>query len=349
MIDNVCTVNPGHYEISKGMTKNDIEGLANNANVKTIQFSSPLANQEIDLLEKVIFSKRPDIELRIYGHYSEKCDLTFLERIPSLRKVSADCLRYASGIEAVIKLTNLEHLEIGIFDLDNFDFLEKISPNIKTLGLLQTRSKKPRIDCISRFMDLEYLYLEGQQNGIESISDLKNLQDVTLRSISTKNLDFLSHLKNLWSVDIKLGGIKNFNALTTLPNLKYLELWQIKGLSDLSFISRLPTLQNLFLQSLKQVTKIPSLNKNVSLRRVCLENLKGLTDSTALKYAPNLKEFCYFDAQNQKPENLIPVLENPAVECVCCGFGSDKKNAQFAELAKKYKKKKTWNNEFQYE
>jgi hypothetical protein len=347
---NVHTVNPirGHFDISKGVTKNDLEKLANNPKTTIIQFGSELDKNEIELLEKIVFSKRPDISLRVFGHYGKVCDLSFIERIPSLRKISADCLMDASGIEVVIELKNLEQLGVGIFNLENFDFLEKINPNINELYLHQTRSKKPKIESISRFTQLKHLYLEGQQKGIESISQLKKLQEIVLRSISTDNLNYLNQIKELWYVDVKLGGIKNFDALKTLPKIKYLELWQIRDLSDLSFISKLTTLQNLFIQSLKQVSELPDFSENKSLRRIFLENLKNLKNLTTLKVAPSLREFIYLSAENQQPENLISLLENANVESVFCKFGSDKKNNRFDEIAKQYGKAQYSFNEFQY-
>src|SRR5690554_2617743 len=98
---NVQTVNEitGHYQISKGVTKYDLEKLAANPKTQSIQFANPLIDKEIELLEFVVFSKRPDISLRVYGHYGKTCDLTFIQKIPSLRRISADCLMDAKGIE----------------------------------------------------------------------------------------------------------------------------------------------------------------------------------------------------------------------------------------------------------
>jgi hypothetical protein len=339
----------GQYQISKGIEKRELKKLASNKKVQFIQFASPLTTKEIELLENIVFSERPDISLRVYGHYSEKCDLSFIKRIPSLKKFSADCLLDATGIENVIELSNLEELGVGIYNLDNFDFLDQINPNLKELYLHRTKSKKPKISSISRFADLEYLYLEGQQKGIEKISELKKLRKIVLRSISTKNLDFLRDLNELWFVDIKLGGIQNFNALKTLPKLKYLELWQIRNLSDLSFISSIKSLQNLFIQSLKQVTELPNFENNSKLRRIYLENLKSLTNLNSLKNVPNLKELVYVLAENQEPGNLIPALENKSLESIFCRFGSDKKNNRFDQLAMEYNKSEYKYSEFKYE
>lgn len=69
----IRTVNKiiGQYEVSKGLKKEDLRPLANDPITSSIQFSSPLNEQEIGLLEDVIFSQRPDIALRVYGHYLE--------------------------------------------------------------------------------------------------------------------------------------------------------------------------------------------------------------------------------------------------------------------------------------
>jgi hypothetical protein len=348
---NVNTVNErtGQYDISTGVTEEELKILAINPKTHSIQFSEPLTNKEVDILESLVFSIRPDITLRVYGHYKDICDLTFIERIPSLRKISADCLFEANGIEVVTKLENLESLSVGIFNLTNFDFLNGISPNIKELYLHQTRSKKPSIEHLSRFTELEYLYLEGQQKGIESISNLKKLQKIVLRSISTNHINYLEGLQDLWSVDVRIGGIKNFDALSTLPKIKFLELWQVRDLSNLSFISKLTTLQNLFIQSLRQLQSLPNFDNCKSLRRIYLENLKGLKDLSSLKNISSLKEFVYVLAENQEPENIIPVLENVNVKSVFCRFGSDIKNNRFDKLAEQYNKEQYKYKEFVYE
>ncbi|MBS7565750.1 hypothetical protein KHS38_15180 [Mucilaginibacter sp. Bleaf8] len=327
------------YQITTGFKKRGLKKLTNNPKTSVIQFSSPLTEKEIEALEEFVFAERPDITLRVFGHYMDDLDLNFLKRIPSLRSFSADSLRKTKGIEVLTGLKGLESLTIGIYELDNFDFLDGINPGLKQLSLHRTQSKKPSIDKLTRFVNLEELYLEGHFKGIASVNSLKKLKKITLRSISTPDLNYLTGLEELWSVDIKLGSIKNFDALSSLPNLKYLEMWQVRGLTDLSFVANLTALQNLFLQSLPDVKELPNLDRLYKLRRIYLENMKGLQKLDPLKTAPTLKDFVYVMAQNQKLENLYPVLENECIEAVSCGFGSSKKNEQFNNLAKKFRKK----------
>ncbi len=342
-------VSPDRYQIFRGVTKDELNKVAKDSKAKTLQFAEPLSDKEINLLQTVVFNNRPDITLRVFGHYGDTCDLKFLQDIPSAKNISVDCLQNATGVEVLTKFTTLDKLAIGIYNLDNFDFLKDISPNITELSIEQTSSKKPSIEVIRKFSNLRYLYLEGQQKGIEVIQELKNLEKIVLRSIATKDVSYLEGLSKLWSVDIKLGGIKQFDTLTKIENLKYLELWQIRGLADLQFISDIQTLQNLFIQSLKQVTSIPQLDRLQNLKRISLENLKNLTDLNSLEFVPNLQDFIYVLAENQEPENLFPVLRNPNVKNVFCRFGSDKKNNNFDKLAKEFGKSQYSYYEFEYD
>lgn len=85
-----------------------------------------------------MFSKRPDITLRVFGFYDEVCDLSFLKSIPSVRKVSVDCLQEAVGVGTITNLKELEELTIGIHKLNSFEFLKMISPGLKKLFLGKT-------------------------------------------------------------------------------------------------------------------------------------------------------------------------------------------------------------------
>jgi hypothetical protein len=103
------------------------------------------------------------------------------------------------------------------------------------------------------------------------------------------------------------------------------------------------------MQSLPNVKEFPNLDKAHKLRRIYLENLKGLKKLNALKTAPSLTEFIYVMAQNQEPENLLPVLENKEVKSVFCMFGSDKKNNRFKELADNFDKSQYEYQKFLYQ
>jgi hypothetical protein len=174
--------------------------------------------------------------------------------------------------------------------------------------------------------------------NIEVLSTLMGLEDVTLRSITTPDLNYLQPLDKVWSLDVKLGGIRSFAGIEGKQSIKYLELWQIRELSSIEIVAQLPGLQNLFLQSLPRIKAVPSLRASRALRRVELMNMKGLRDFSELEWAPGLEEFALVEGSSQDPQQLLPVLRNPAVKRLNAGFGSRKKNDQFSVLRERHGK-----------
>ncbi len=208
----------------------------------------------------------------------------------------------------------------------------KVTDKLTGLLLGTTRSKKPDLSPLNRFGKLTRIYLDGQQKNIDVLCELNLLEDVTLRSITTPDLHYLNRLQHMWSLDIKLGGIRGFSAIEGMQRIKYLELWQVRGLNDIDFITTLPGLQNLMLQSLPLITALPSFREMRKLRRITLNNLKGLRDFSELQWSPALEEFVLIEGQLQQPEDLLPVLRNPALCRVWTNFGSIRKEQRFKEL-----------------
>jgi hypothetical protein len=257
----------------------------------------------------------------------------------NVRRFAADCLMRATNADAIADMPHLEALSLGIFELQDLAVLDRVPPTLTTLGIGATHSKKPRLEPLARFQSLKTLYIEGHSNGIEVLSDLRELEDVTLRSITTQDVRYLSPLERLWSLDLKLGGIRSFDGVEGKDSIKYLELWQIRELEQVNVVASLTGLQNVFLQSLPQVKELPRLDNSRALRRAVLQNMKGLVDFTAFETAPALEEFALVQGNRQQPEQLVPVLRNPVITGVKAHFGGDRKQQAFARLRDTYGKK----------
>jgi hypothetical protein len=325
-------VSPDRIEFSGHLSLSEIEELACNADLRVLQCSSPVDPATWDLINSELLTRRPEIQLRVFGFYSSVCDLSFVTQLTNVRHFSADCLLEARGVENVAALENLESLSIGIFNLTNFAFLNEVPKGIRQLSLEATRSKKPRLDHLARFHSLRKLYLEGQQNGIEVLSGLTTLEDLTLRSITTQGLEYIAGLDRLTSLDIKLGVIKNLSAIEGKKSIKYLELWQIQGLRNISVISTLLGLQYLYLQALRNVIEFPDVSQLASLRRIHLENMKALIDVSALSQSTSLRELVHISAQNLAPTQYASLLKIPTLKQAVVGFGNKRKNQVFERM-----------------
>ena len=335
-------------EFSSSVTEKDFRELAHRESLRVLQCSNHFREEVWKLANEVFFSTRPDVELRVYGHYASGCNLGFARLLPNVRRFAADCLLSATGVDAIAELHSLESLTIGIHDLTDFSILGRVSPKLKTLGLGATQSKKLSLAPLSRFRSLHVLYIEGHTRDIQVLSHLKELQQVTLRSVTTEDLSYLKPLRKLWSLEIKLGGIRSFAGIEENESIKYLELWQVRKLGNVDVVGSLHGMQNLSLQSLPNVNSLPELGANRVLRRIYIENLKGLRNFAKLESAPALEEFMLVDGRSQVPQQLLPVLRNHSVHKVCASFGSNVKNNAFVHLREEYKKSPFFWEPFQY-
>lgn len=321
-------------QFAETLTIEEIHKIAADPKVNVLQTFSVVDAQTWDLLNEYLFPRRPDIQLRVYGR-GPAYDLSFAAKLTNVRRFSADSLTSATGIEHLAGMTKLEALSIGVSDLKSFDFLDDLPATISSISLTATKSKKVSLKPLSRFAALREVYLEGQQNGIDALASLQQLEDLTLRSITTPNLEYLADLPRLRALDIKLGGIQDLSALKGKESLQYLQLWQLRGLHDISVISSLVGLQFLFLQSLRSVIQIPDLSKLTRLRRIYLENMKALVDLAGIASAPALEEFIHVDASNLRPEQYDEILKMPSLKQISVGFGSLKKNQIFRDKAER--------------
>lgn len=348
--DHYSSTSRGAYSVKKGLTIKEIEEIANDQYLKVIVIDS-LTKSEFDNLEKYIFSKKSNVHLsKTSKLLPEPLDLSFLKHLPSLKKLRICDATQLVNLANIELMNELEELSFYRFEPEILEILKIINPdNIKSLSIESNLSKGYNVDFISKFNNLKSLYIEGPCKGIEEIGKLLNLEELVLRSISLPNLNFICNLNKLWSIDIKLGGIKDFTVLSKLPQVKYLELWQIKGLSDISFISKMTALQNLHLESLINVTELPSFEKLKKLKRIKLMNLKGLKHFDKLKLAPNLRDFFFTMIHQLQPEDLLPVLQNPNLKNIYVYFPSDKKNKAFEALAKTHGKQLSDWPEYKYD
>ncbi|HEY4227366.1 MAG TPA: hypothetical protein VGM49_03435 [Candidatus Limnocylindrales bacterium] len=275
-----------------------------------VQFRSRLTDDDFRQLGEW-FRGYPEMSLRAYGSYDHSItDLEFLRFFPTLRRFTADALR-----DSLASLDGLRHL----------------NPELEELGIGETKAKLD-LAGLSRFPDLRWLFLEGQTKHLEAISALRNLADLTLRSITMPDLSLLLPLRGLRSLDLKLGGTRDLRLLPRVGELRYLELWMIRGLSDVSVIGEIGSLRALFLQALRQVEVIPDLSRATALRRVRLETMKGLRDLRPLATAPGLEAVELIDMRHLQPEDLAPLAGLRSLKAVTPGLGSHRKNATAAAI-----------------
>lgn len=298
----------------------------------TIQFDQPIQSGSFDLLEREFFAHRPDATFRVYGHYGRAADLSFLRRMPSVARFWANCLATARGVEHLAQLPDLRELWIGIDDLTDFDFLERLPPGIEILGLEGTQSRRPSIAAVSRFQSLRHLTLDGHHKGLDSVGELAQLEALTLWHYSSPDLAFLKRLASLRKLELNLGGGLDYSAIGQAPALEELHLTWIRRLADLSFLSHMSTLQFLMLDRMAQVRRLPDLSALTRLRRLTITQVKNLESAAPISTAPALEELRYYE-RSRPVADFERVLEAPSLRRVSARLGRGKRRQAFAEVA----------------
>lgn len=280
------------------------------SSVGVVQFSSALSEEEYQLAASAL-DAHPRVRLRAYGSYDGSIrDLEFLRHFPGIRGFHAERLGHS---------------------LEDISGLAYLRADLALLSLGNTR-RRLSLAPIYRFRDLRVLALEGQTKDIEVIGNARQLQSLSLRSISLPDLSVLLPLSDLRALDLKLGGTRNLALLPEIGRIEYLELWMVRGLSDLSPVADMAHLEFLFLQSLRQVTVLPTMARLSNLRRLWLETMTGLDDLSPIASAPSLQHLGVVDMTHLQPSAFEPLRSMSTLKSLIAGLGSERRNSAVAAL-----------------
>jgi hypothetical protein len=311
------------------LTNREVDRLQAIPKLDTVQFDRPVDPRSFDLLEERLFSHRPEVSLRVYGHYGTTADLSFVRRTPSLRRFFADCLQDAVGIEHVAALPRLEEISVGILTLPSFDFLELLPADLLHLRLDETKSRRPSLDSVPRFTKLRTLSLDGHTRGLASLGALKKLETLRLRCLRAPDLSFLAELPMLRSLSFDLGSSDDLSAIGGARGLTYFELDWTKRIADLSFVSRLTKVERLILGRLAQVRELPDFSPLVKLTFLTIHTMKNLESLGPVAKAPALEIFSGGRCGKLGPSEVAAVLDAPRLRRASYYFGNRKKEKEF--------------------
>ena len=298
------TANPIFVDVKLPITAKQLDAI--NRTTGRVQFSYALADRDHQKLAKRLL-QFPKTALRTYELFGTP------ER-------SLDFLQNYQG---------LKQLQINLYGLESVEGIEHVADSLEHLEIGRTKHRLP-LDFLSRFGHLKGLCLEEHATGIEVLSQLKQLEELSLRSITLDNLEVVADLPNLWSLELILGGTKNLAALSRAKSLKNLELRLVRNLADISVVSEIPALQRIVLDSLRNVPALPSLKKLHKLRRITLKKMKGIDDLTPLLHATALEDAIIICASHLASEALRPRQKHVSLKAIGFGLGSNKKNRAVA-------------------
>ncbi len=318
------------YSIKEPIVESEILELVSDNNCKWLVINERLEKQSWVNLNGILFATRKDIFLEVVENdYNKVLDLSFASFLTNLEYFSARAY-HSSCTESITCIKNLKKLYLHI-NLSSTSCFEDLNPDLEELKLGPTKANID-LSILRRFKNLKKLRLEYHKKNIDAISELENLEELTLYAIPITDVNFLSNLKKLLSLEVILGKISDFSGIKGIGSLRYLGLYQLRNLTDIGFISELSGLQYVFLGNLPKVDRLPDFGKLNKLRRIYLDNLKSLRDFSILQTAPNLEEFGLINTSNNEPEELEVLLKLPKLKTATVEFTSVKKNERFGNM-----------------
>lgn len=128
---------------------------------------------------------------------------------------------------------------------------------------------------------------------LELISQLTNLENLTLSECSLSTTTYFENLKNITNLDLSYNSIRNLSAIANMPELKSLNL-QRNAIEDLSLLSGCKKLETVnvadnLLTSMEPLANIPGLKElNISNNKLThIRTLSQLQNLTKLEVSHN--------------------------------------------------------------
>ena len=255
-----------------------IDAIVKDDKIRWIQIADLLPEEAYQVIDSLL-ERKPKIWFRIYSLYDDtKCDLSFLERMPHLKKLRIDCHLRACPDKIdfnILTRLNLKALHLDAFDLKDYSFMQYLSTELEELVInADTMGGAVQFDCkwLLHYPSLNSLWLgKKAKKNIAYLAQLPALETLALRGIKLTDFEFLKKM-NLQVLRLLWNSNNDLQELKHLTSLKEIELWRINKLENIDFLSNLINLEVIRLQDLKHVTRLPDLSELHHLKKIVLDN-----------------------------------------------------------------------------
>lgn len=229
-----------------------------------------------------------DLCVRFYGHYGDRFDCTHLKNLPFVKNLHLNCLSSVENFDNLRKLEHLTRLNIGVFELDEIDFLSWSNlRGISHLCLSESRKNNIDLKFLSAFDRLATLFLNGHVKNIEAVGQLSKITELSLSITSKASIAFLNQLPRLRKLRLILGGRENLDEVENYK-IEELEIVRVKGFNGFNNLGKFVNLRKLLIEDQIQIKSLDFANKLLELGEIRLVNCKGLESVTGLLHLQKL-------------------------------------------------------------
>jgi hypothetical protein len=261
-LEKVGLIDSSRFHSRRPINRSIAEHLVEIPSLKVIQFQDVKPDlRTLEVLNDVVFTKRKDITLRVYGYPDTWAEIDLLNYLPEVERFDWDTRVFGSK-QPLYQLKKLVHLGLGF------------------------TQPKPKISLsfLTDFQDtLESIRLEGDyKDTLHSIPQLHLLKSVWFRSVKLDGFEFLKGLP-IETLGNYGGRVASFDYLCEMKSLKKLWLKTNATLGSIDFIEKLTNLESIELFYLAKITKFPNCDRLSKLKRVFAFSCNRLVDISSLK------------------------------------------------------------------
>lgn len=260
-----------------------------------VQFPEPI--KEINILDQInelckICNK--NLCIRFYGHYKTGFDCNLVRKLTNAKSLFLDCLQSVVNFQELKNLNQLERLNIGVFNLEEKDFLSwENLKNLSYLCLVETRKNNIDLRYLDNYQKIETLFLNGHSKNIDAVGSLSALTRISLSISSKVSISFLNKLQSLKKLTLILGGRINLDELENY-HLEDLEIIRVKGFNRFDNVSEFKNLKKLLIEDQIQLEKIQFNREIPNLSDLRILNCKALSKLEDVLFLKSLERICIY-------------------------------------------------------
>lgn len=247
-----------------------------------IQFSGYPDVATLERVDDLCARFGAELEIRFFGFRWLEFDTSALRHLPNVANLSIDTIRAISDFAPVAELQNLTRLRFGVHEHPDGRFLQQLDlARFTRLTLAENKRRNFDLSALSAANSLEHLFVQGHHRGIEAISALPRLTEVSLSGFPGRHdLAFLNLLGSLRSLFLILGSRRSI-AEFTQPRLSKLKIVWVRELEELGPLQRFESLEELQIEDQLRLTSLDV--SGLKLRRLTVSNCKRLAQISGLE------------------------------------------------------------------
>jgi hypothetical protein len=279
-----------HFQDFRSANCEKIREVIQSGRTPVLQFSEPPDAATIKRTDDFCREFGAELQIRFFSFRWQEFDTSLLRHLPHVANLSIDTIRAISDFGPVSELPRLTRLRFGVHEHPDGNFLEQLDiARLTHLTLGENKRRNFDLSPLSVATSLEQLFIQGHYRGVEAISGLPRLFDVSLSGFPKRHdLAFLNDLAALRSLLLILGSRASI-AEFTHSELRRLRIVWVRQLEELGPLQRFSSLKELTIEDQLRLTTLDI--SGLNLRRLTVSNCKGLKEIVGLERQTGLEHF----------------------------------------------------------